>query len=104
MVTGDEFRLEMSLPHKNKLPLKCKVIYNFDGKGAGIRFSDISRFEQDLLAEIIMQKLEEEGMPLLVDPFLQPFVSQSVERSENVSEKLRDDFKIEEAIAAFDQY
>jgi len=76
--TGDDCRLELFLPTRNRLPLSCKVTYIFDGKGLGIKFIDISQFEQELLAQVISESLEKEGLPLLVDPFTQPpmFISQ----------------------------
>lgn len=69
---GDEFRMEMTLPNGNRLPVACKAIYKFEGRGIGIKFHDICQFEQELLAEVISQNLEKEGLPLLVDPFAQP--------------------------------
>lgn len=70
--TGEEFRLLVQLPNKNWLPLLCKTIYKFDESGIGAKFLDISRFEQDLIAKIITQRLAEDGLPLQVSPFQQP--------------------------------
>lgn len=69
---GDEFRIEIELPNKNFLPLECKALYRFDHTGIGVRFSDISRFEQQLITTIISHKLEEQGVPLQIDPFTVP--------------------------------
>ncbi len=69
---GDEFRIEIELPNKNFLPLECKALYRFDHTGIGVRFTDISRFEQQLITKIISHKLEEEGVPLQIDPFTLP--------------------------------
>lgn len=69
---GDEFRMEIELPNKNFLPLECKALYRFDHTGIGVKFTDISRFEQQLITKIISHKLEEEGVPLQVDPFTVP--------------------------------
>lgn len=69
---GDEFRIEIELPNKNFLPLACKALYRFDHTGIGVRFTDISRFEQQLITKIISHKLEEQGVPLQVDPFTVP--------------------------------
>lgn len=69
---GDEFRIEIELPNKNFLPLECKALYRFDHTGIGVRFTDISRFEQQLITKIISNKLEEEGVPLQIDPFTVP--------------------------------
>ena len=46
---GDEFRIEIELPNKNRLPLSCKAIYRFENTGIGVRFTDISQFEQELV-------------------------------------------------------
>lgn len=70
--TGDEFRLEIRLPNKNWLPLKCKALYRFEHNGIGIKFTEATRFEQELIARIISHSLAEEGLPLAVDPFSQP--------------------------------
>ena len=70
--TGEEFRLLIQLPNKNWLPLFSKVIYNFDDNAIGVKFLDISRFEQELVSKIITQKLAEDGLPLQVSPFQQP--------------------------------
>lgn len=69
---GDEFRLEIELPNKNFLPLACKAIYRFDNTGIGVKFTDISQFEQELVTKIIRHKLEEEGVPLQINPFTVP--------------------------------
>ena len=70
--TGDTFRLEIQLPNKNWLPLQCKVLYKFENNGMGIKFLDISKFEQELLGRIISHLLAQEGLPSQVDPFAQP--------------------------------
>ncbi len=69
---GDEFRLEIRLPNKNWLPLKCKALYRFENNGIGIKFTDVTRFEQELIARIISNRLANEGLPMTVDPFAQP--------------------------------
>ena len=69
---GDEFRMLIQLPNKNFLPLTCKVMYKFSDNGIGIKFFDITQFEQDLLAKIISKTLENQGLPLQIDPFAQP--------------------------------
>src|ERR1035437_349140 len=43
---GDEFRMEIELPNKNYLPLACKALYRFEHTGIGVKFIDISKFEQ----------------------------------------------------------
>ena len=74
---GDEFRMEIQLPNGNYLPLKCKALYRFDHTGIGVKFIDICQFEQELISKIIAHKLEQEGVPLQIDPFTLPpsFVS-----------------------------
>src|SRR6478736_1144365 len=62
LLVGDEFRLEIELPNGNYLPLACKALYRFDNAGVGVRFTDISRFEQQLVTRVIEHKLEMEGV------------------------------------------
>lgn len=69
---GDEFRMEIELPNKNYLPLSCKALYRFENTGLGVRFIDICEFEQSLISKIIVHKLDKEGVPLQVDPFVVP--------------------------------
>ena len=69
---GDEFRLEIELPNKNRLPLACKAIYRFEDTGIGMTFTDICQFEQQLISNIISNRMEQEGLPSDVDPFAQP--------------------------------
>lgn len=69
---GDEFRLEIELPNRNRLPLACKAIYRFEDTGIGVKFLDITEFEQDLISQIIANRMEEEGVPIPVSPFEQP--------------------------------
>ena len=103
---GDEFRIEMQLPNKNRLPLMCKAIYRYTGKGIGIKFQDVSQFEQELIAQIISENLENEGLPVLVDPFTQPpkFTEQALKNDEiEAKEKrMQEEEMIEEAIATLD--
>ncbi len=69
---GDEFRLEIELPNKNRLPLNCKAIYRFEDTGIGVRFLDITQFEQELISKIISHRMILEGLPIEVDPFKTP--------------------------------
>ena len=69
---GEEFRILVELPNKNFLPLKCKALYRFADNGIGTKFIDITQFEQELLSRIISHNLEQQGLPLQVDPFAQP--------------------------------
>lgn len=72
ILIGDEFRMEIELPNKNYLPLQCRALYRFDHAGIGVKFTDISEFEQSLISKIIAHKLDMEGVPLQVDPFTLP--------------------------------
>lgn len=72
LYTGENFRLEIKLPNGNWLPLNCKVLYKFEDNGIGVKFLDITRFEQELVGRIISSKLEKEGLPMQVDPFATP--------------------------------
>ncbi len=69
---GDEFRVLVRLPNKNFLPLTCKALYRFVDNGIGARFLNITQFEQELVTKIISQNLEEQGLPLQVNPFAHP--------------------------------
>ena len=69
---GDEFRILIELPNKNYLPLACKVVYKFEGNGIGSKFLKITLFEQELLAKIISKNLEQQGLPVTIDPFAEP--------------------------------
>ena len=69
---GDEFRMEIQLPNGNFLPLACKALYRFEDTGIGVRFLDITQFEQELISQIIAKRLDDEGVPLQIDPFNLP--------------------------------
>jgi hypothetical protein len=66
---GDVFRLEIELPNKNRLPLTCKAIYRFENSGIGVKFIDVSGFEQSLVTRIVSGKLAAEGLPMPDDLF-----------------------------------
>jgi hypothetical protein len=69
---GDEFRLEIELPNKNRLPLSCKAVYRFEDTGIGVKFMNISEFEQSLISKIIADRMDAEGVPLSISPFDEP--------------------------------
>lgn len=69
---GDELRILARLPNGNFLPLTGKALYIFNGVGIGIRFLEITKFEQELLAKIITHSLEAQNLPVPIDPFAQP--------------------------------
>jgi len=84
---GDVFRLEIELPNKNRIPLTCKAIYRFDETGIGVKFIDISEFEQSLVTKVISTKLAAEGLPMPDDLFLReavPTVDDNVPKITNV--------------------
>lgn len=83
---GDEFRMEIELPNKNYLPLYCKTLYRFDHTGLGVKFIDICEFEQELISKIIAHKLDMEGVPLQVDPFVPPPTFTAEEPSPRVTD------------------
>ncbi|MFL6374147.1 MAG: hypothetical protein ACJ73D_05725, partial [Pyrinomonadaceae bacterium] len=62
----------IQLPNANYLPLASKALYRFDNAGIGVKFTDISHFEQQLITRIIAHKLDIEGVPLQIDPFTTP--------------------------------
>ena len=64
--------MEIELPNKNFLPLYCKALYRVENTGIGASFLDISEFEQSLISKIIAHRLDIEGVPLQVDPFVAP--------------------------------
>lgn len=99
--TGDEFRLEIELPNKNKLPLRSKAIHRFDNTGIGVRFTDICQFEQELISTIIAHQMESEGLPLMLDPFREPskFIEQDESPKIPDARQLRDDM-IDEAMSS----
>lgn len=98
---GDEFRLEIQLPNKNRLPLHCKAMYRFEDTGIGVRFVDITRFEQKLISKIIAQRIEDEGIPMEVDPFRVPstFISEE-DYPQIVSHRERRERMLEEAMSS----
>lgn len=83
---GDEFRLEISLPNANRLPLRCKAIYRFENTGIGVRFVDVSRFEQDLIAGIISDRMEKEGLPAVPQTFSMDVPESAMAGSVNISD------------------
>jgi hypothetical protein len=72
IVKGERFRMEVQLPNLNWLPLKCKAVYCFTEDAVGVQFEDICKFEQDLLVEIMSNKLTRDGIPFDFDPFSPP--------------------------------
>lgn len=77
---GDEVRLLAKMQNGNFLPLNGKALYIFDGIGIGINFTEITKFEQELLAKIISHSLRVQNLPLQIDPFAEPKRSFITER------------------------
>ena len=69
VLIGDEFRILIRLPNQNFLPLACKALYRFTDNGIGVRFVEITEFEQELVSQIIAQTLTDEGLPLQINVF-----------------------------------
>ena len=95
---GDEFRMLVQLPNKNFLPLICKALYKFADNGVGTKFIDITHFEQELLAKIISNTLEKQGLPLQVDPFALPKMAVKQTSVPTISDKRREEDDILEDI------
>jgi hypothetical protein len=96
---GDEFRLELELPNKNRLPLTCKVVYCFDNAGIGAKFLDITKFEQALIAKTISSRLDLDGLPLPIDAFEKPPKFDDAEMILKISsEKEKREEKLEEVM------
>jgi hypothetical protein len=72
ILVGEEFRLLIRLPSQNWLPLTCKALYKFADNGIGVKFLNITQFEQELVSKIISENLETQGLPMQVDPFGAP--------------------------------
>ena len=109
LLTGDEFRLEIGLPNGNRLPFHCRALYKFPDRKIGVKFMEITEFEQQLLADIISESLEKEGLPLQVDPFAHPptFIQKELDKlhhelSENerkINQRLSDEAAFEELLS-----
>ncbi len=97
---GDDFRLLLQLPNKNYLPLTCKALYKFADNGIGTKFVDITLFEQELLAKIISNTLEKQGLPLQVDPFAQPKKAVKNETPRLTDSRQQKDEMLEEILSA----
>ena len=69
VLVGDEFRLLIRIPNQNFLPLWCKALYRFADNGIGVKFLEITQFEQELISQTISQNLEDQGLTLQIDVF-----------------------------------
>lgn len=100
---GDEFRLEIQLPNKNRLPLACKAVYRSENTGIGVKFVDISQFEQTLLSSIISDRLEREGLPTNIDPFEMPQKTTQTAASPQVTDLRREREDMLETVMSSDE-
>lgn len=97
---GDQFRLELELPNRNRLPLTCRVVYCFNNVAIGAKFIDITKFEQDLIARTISARLELDGLPLPIDAFEKPPTFDEAEIELKVqTQRERLEEKLEEVMA-----
>jgi PilZ domain len=92
-ISGEELRLEFTLRNKNKLPLMGNAVYTDNNKWTGIKFYEITQFEQELIADVIAEIIENEGLPLTVNPFRRP---PSFVEEETISDESVDPKKVEE--------
>ena len=99
ILVGEEFRLLMRLPNQNFLPLTGKVLYRFIDNGIGVKFLEITQFEQELVSEIISQNLEDQGLPLQIDVFgLPPTYVSPKTRQPQMTDKRKEEDEILEDI------
>ncbi len=68
----EEFRLEICLPNKNWLPLDCRAVYVSEGDSVGVQFIEITKFEQELIADIVLKDFAKHGITMKIDPFSLP--------------------------------
>lgn len=93
-ISGDELRLEFTLRNKNKLPLMGNAVYTDNNKWTGIKFYEITQFEQELIADVIAEIIENEGLPLTVNPFRTP--PSFVDEEPTISDESVDSKQVEE--------
>ena len=99
VLVGDEFRLLIQLPNKNFLPLACKALYRFADNGIGVRFLEITQFEQELVSQIISQTLTDQGLPLQIDVFgLPPSYVQQKDKKPQITDPRKETDEILEDI------
>lgn len=99
ILVGEEFRLLMRLPNHNFLPLTGKVLYRFIDNGIGVKFLEITQFEQELVSEIISQNLEDQGLPMQIDVFgLPPSFNSPKARQPQITDKRKEEDEILEDI------
>lgn len=65
---GESFRLKIPLLRGSCLPVASKIIYRLNNTGIGFKFIDLTKFEKDLLAEVIRFNMWKKGF-YNVDPY-----------------------------------
>ena len=100
---GDVFRLEVELPNGNRLPLICKAIYRFENAGIGVKFIDISQFEQSLVTKIITKRLASEGLPMPDDLFSRAATPAVDPRMPKITDERQDKEEMLERIMSGDE-
>ncbi len=80
LAIGDTFRLELILPNNNYLPVMCQTIYRLPDMGLGVKFLNISHFEQTLVAQMIVHEHEKNKLS-----FKNPFNFPDTEIEEEMS-------------------
>lgn len=68
---GESVRIELQLSNGNWLPLNCKILYRMPESALGVKFMDITKFEQELIAKEIQKSLEAKDLPY-ESPFATP--------------------------------
>ena len=82
VLVGDDLRLLIRLPNQNFLPLTGKALYRFVDNGIGVKFVEITQFEQELVSQIISQNLADQGLPMQIDVFGLPPTYKPLKREE----------------------
>lgn len=68
---GEAFSVELRMPNGNWLPLECERVRCEDG-GVGVRFTDVTLFQQELLAKVISAAAAKAGVPEKTDLLAAP--------------------------------
>lgn len=68
---GERFGVELRMPDGNWLPLDCERVRQEDG-GVGVRFVDVTLFQQDLLARVLAAAARKAGIPERTDLLAAP--------------------------------
>ena len=68
---GERFSVEIRMPNGNWLPIDCERVRQEDG-GVGVRFIEVTLFQQDLLAGVIATAARKAGIPERTDLLAAP--------------------------------